>query len=120
VGYLIGPKRAKQMSFVTGNRISGTTAVEWGWANYAVPAEKLETSVRELGLAIAKTPASLLRMKKLAINRAMELQGFRTLALMGAETNTVSHETDAVAAMQALARDHGLKEAIRRFNAGEF
>jgi enoyl-CoA hydratase len=117
--YLVGPKRAKQMSFVAGERISGETAVEWGWANYAVPAEELERSVEELAERIAMTPSSMLRMKKLSNNRAMELQGFRTMALMGAETNTVVHETEAVRGFQALVRENGLKEAIRRFQAGE-
>jgi enoyl-CoA hydratase/carnithine racemase len=113
---LVGPKRAKQMSFAAGHRISGDTAVNWGWANYAVEADDLEDSVRDLALEIARTPVELLRLKKIAVNRAMDLQGFRTLALMGAETNTIAHGTEAVKALQALSRDHGLKEAIRRFN----
>jgi enoyl-CoA hydratase/carnithine racemase len=117
--FLVGPKRAKQMSFVAGEQISGTTAVEWGWANYAVPAEQLHESVAELARRIAMTPSSMLRMKKLSNNRAMELQGFRTMATMGAETNTVVHETEAVRGFQALIRENGLKEAIRRFQAGE-
>ena len=117
--YLVGPKRAKQMSFVAGERISGATAVDWGWANYAVPADELTESVAELAARIAMTPSSMLRMKKLSNNRAMELQGFRTMALMGAETNTVVHETEAVRGFQGMIREHGLKEAIRRFEAGE-
>jgi enoyl-CoA hydratase len=84
-----------------------------------VPAEELQESVAELARRIAMTPSSMLRMKKLSNNRAMELQGFRTMATMGAETNTVVHETEAVRAFQALIRENGLKEAIRRFQAGE-
>ena len=117
--FLVGPKRAKQMSFVAGEQISGATAAEWGWANYAVPAERLQDAVAELAARIAMTPSSMLRMKKLSNNRAMELQGFRTMAMMGAETNTVVHETDAVRGFQASIREHGLKEAIRRFQSGE-
>jgi enoyl-CoA hydratase/carnithine racemase len=117
--FLVGPKRAKQMSFVAGERISGATAAEWGWANYAVPAERLEEEVGELARRIARTPSSMLRMKKLSNNRALELQGFRTMATMGAETNTIVHETDAVRGFQGSIREHGLKEAIRRFEAAE-
>lgn len=116
---LVGPKRAKHMSFVANNRISGATAAEWGWANFAVPPDQLESRVRELALEIAKTPSSLLRMKKLAVNRVMELQGFRTAAFMGADTDALLHETTAVRATQESIREHGLKETIRRFDAGE-
>lgn len=115
--YSVGVKRAKQMSFVAGERISGATAAEWGWANYAVPAEELEESVAELAARIARTPARILRMKKLANNRALEMQGFRTIALIGADSNTVAHESEAVKGFQASIREHGLKEAIRRFEA---
>src|ERR1700682_14241 len=31
-GPLVRPKRAKQMSFVAGSKISGKTASDWGWA----------------------------------------------------------------------------------------
>jgi enoyl-CoA hydratase len=117
--FLVGPKRAKQMSFVAGHRISGATAAEWGWANVAVPAADLEARTRELALAIAKTPASVLRMKKLAINRVSELQGFRMAAMMGTETDVLVHETDAVETMKQALQELGLKETIRRFEAGE-
>ena len=117
--FLIGARRAKHLSFVAGQRISGATAVEWGWANLAVPASELEERTRELALAIARTPASVLRMKKVAINRVSELQGFRMAALMGTETDVLIHETDAVESMKRAIQEHGLKETIRRFEAGE-
>jgi len=117
--FLIGPKRAKQMSFVAGHRISGTTAAAWGWANFAVPASELEREVRELAHAIARTPPSVLRMKKVAINRVLDLQGFRMAAFMGTESDVIVHETDAVESIKDAVQEHGLKEAIRRFEAGE-
>ena len=117
--FLVGPKRAKQMSFIAGERISGATAADWGWANLAVPAGELEARVREIALAIARTPPSVLRMKKVAINRVAELQGFRVAALMGTETDVLIHETDDVERIKRTLQDVGLKEAIRRFEAGE-
>ena len=117
--YMVGPKRAKQMSFVAGERISGTTAAEWGWANYAVPAERLDEEVADLAARIARTPANLLRIKKLSNNRALEMQGFRTMATLGADANAVAHESGAVKGFQDSIRAHGLKGAIERFEAGE-
>ncbi|TMC12772.1 MAG: enoyl-CoA hydratase/isomerase family protein [Chloroflexi bacterium] len=112
---LVGPKRAKQMSFVAGSRISGQTASDWGWANYAVPAAELEANVRELAVGIARIPASTLRMKKMAINRVADVMGFRTTVAMGAETDALLHYSAEVRALAALIQEHGLKAAIARF-----
>jgi hypothetical protein len=84
-----------------------------------VSASELEREVRELALAIARTPPSVLRMKKVAINRVLDLQGFRMAAFMGTESDVIVHETDAVASIKDTVQQHGLKEAIRRFEAGE-
>jgi len=117
--WLVGPKRAKQMAFTAGSSISGRTAVEWGWANYSVPADELMQNVEELANNIARTPASILRMKKYAVNRIADLQGFRTSISYGAETDALLHAANAVKFLSQGIRDHGLKEAIRLFEIGE-
>jgi enoyl-CoA hydratase/carnithine racemase len=116
---LVGPKRAKQMSFVAGSKISGKTASDWGWANYAVPASELEENVRQLAWSIARIPARTLRMKKLAINRVADVMGFRTAVPMGAETDALLHYSGAVRELMESIQEHGLKEAIARFNSAE-
>lgn len=115
--FQVGPQRAKELSFVPGRRIDGRTAYEWGFANAAVPATDLEKHVREMALSIAKTPASVLRMKKLAINRVQEMNGFLTVAGMGADTDALIHTTPDVAELQELVKEIGLKETISRFRS---
>lgn len=115
----VGPKRAKQMSFVPASKISGTTAAEWGWANYAVPEDELFDDVRRLAQEISKVPAPILRMKKMAINRVADIMGFRTTATLGAETDALLHYSSSVTALADMIRESGLKGAIERFNAGE-
>lgn len=115
---LVGPKRAKQMSFVAGSRISGKTASDWGWANYAVPAAELAENVRQLALSISRIPASTLRMKKMAINRVADAMGFRNIVPMGAETDALLHYSAEVKALADLIQQHGLKGAIARFTDG--
>jgi enoyl-CoA hydratase len=115
----IGPKRAKQMSFVPNSRISGRTAADWGWANYAVPASELHDNVRALARQISKIPPRILRMKKMAINRVWDTMGFRQIALMGPETDALLHFTAEAQKMNKVLRQYGLKEAVRRFNSGE-
>ncbi|MDP9459962.1 MAG: enoyl-CoA hydratase-related protein [Actinomycetota bacterium] len=117
--FRVGPQRAKEMSFVPGRRIDGRTAVDWGFANTAVPAAQLESYVRDLALSIATVPAPVLQMKKLAVNRVQEIQGFLTIAGFGADTDALIHTTSDVAEIQDLVRDVGIKEAIRRFSGAQ-
>ncbi len=116
--FRVGANRAKLLSFIPGRRITGVEAAEWGWAIEAVPSEDLTEHVRRLAHDIAKTPAHVLRMKKVAINRVLELQGFRAAAAMGAETDVVVHNTHAVNTVKTALEADGLKETLRRFQAG--
>ena len=102
-----------------GRRIDGRTAVEWGFANTAVPPSELESYVRALALSIATVPAPVLQMKKLAVNRVQEIQGFLTIAGFGADTDASIHTTSDVSDTQALVRDVGIKVAIRRFSGSQ-
>ena len=113
--HLVGPKRAKLVSFDAGHRISGKVAAEWGWATRSVPPEQLEEHVAALATSIARTPGSVLRMKKEAINRVIELQGFLTYARMGAETDALLHHTPEIREIQNWIKDIGLRGAIDRF-----
>lgn len=113
--HLVGPKRAKLLSFDAGHRITGRTAAEWGWASMSVPENEFDDRVEALARSIARTPANVLRMKKEAINRAAELHGLLTYARMGAETDALLHQTDEVRTVQGWIQDMGLKAAIERF-----
>lgn len=117
--WLVGPKRAKQMSFMSGSSISGETAAQWGWANYAVPEDQLWDEVRRVAADIARTPGPILQMKKYAVNRVLDMQGFRSSVQLGAETDALLHASDAVHALSQLIKDNGLKKAIEIFEAGE-
>lgn len=110
--WLIGPKKAKEMSFIAGSEMSGAEAQSWGWANRAVPASELDAVTKQMARAIARTPADLLRIKKLAINRVMDVQGFRTVAMFGAEWDSIAHYSAGAAEMAAKIKEHGLKGAI--------
>lgn len=114
--HLVGPKRAKLVSFDAGHQISGKTAVEWGWATHSVPPEEFEQHIEDLAKSIARTPANVLRMKKEALNRAVELQGLLTYARMGAETDALLHQSAEVKEVQSWIKDMGLRAAIEKFN----
>lgn len=113
----VGVKRAKQMSFEAGSKISGTRASEWGWANYAVPAEQLMEVAGAQAKRIARTPSPVLRLKKMSLNRAADLAGFRNTVLLGAETDALLHLSEPVQEMRADIRSLGLKAAIQKFKS---
>lgn len=110
--WLIGPKKAKELSFIAGSRLSGTEAAALGWANHAVPAGTALARAEELATDIAKMPPDLLRIKKLALNRHMEQRGFREALLQGAEWDALAHTAEGTHVMTAKIAELGLKGAI--------
>lgn len=113
----VGGQRAKLMSMDAGRRITGDEAEKWGWAAAAVPADQLHDYVRHTAHSIARTPGTLLRLKKEAVNRAVELEGVLTYARMGAETDALLHLTPEVIHTQSRIKELGLKGAIAEFNS---
>ncbi len=112
---LVGPKRAKELAFVAGNSIDGPTAVEWGWANHSVPADKLLETVAALAARIAQVPSDVLRIKKLSINRSAEAQGFRDALAHVAEMDALLHLAPSVLALKKRVSDVGLKDVIAEY-----
>ena len=117
--WLIGPKRAKEMSYTVGAQIDGKTASDWGWANRAVPAAELESTVREMATKMANLPSKFLQLKKSSINRQMDIKGFSVAIRTGAEMDALLHYTDTVDVMRAQIREQGLRGAIEAFNSGK-
>lgn len=114
--HLVGAKRAKLMSFDAGRKITGKKANEWGWAAESFPPEDFDEEVRSTAHSIARTPLSLLKLKKEAVNRAAETSGLLSYARMGAETDALLHLTPEIAEYQSWIKDSGIKAAIKRFN----
>jgi enoyl-CoA hydratase/carnithine racemase len=117
--HLVGPKRAKQLFLVPGGTIDGATAVDWGWANYAVEAARLFDEALDMATRMSRMPADVLRVRKQAINRMVELAGFREGIRAGAQTDALLHQSPSIKRLRAAIGELGLKEAMRRFQAGE-
>lgn len=112
---LVGPKRAKELAFVCGNSIDGPTAVAWGLANHSVPAERLVAAVESLAERIAKTPADVLRIQKLAVSRTCEWM--RQSTRIAAEMDALAHQSEQVRDVRRHAAQVGLKEAIATYRS---
>lgn len=112
---LVGHKRAKEFAFLPGNTIDGLTAVDWGWANHCVAADKLVEACESLAARMALVPPDVLCGKKRSINQAAEAAGFRQ-ALSGiAEMDALLHVVPDVVAVRDRIRDEGLKAVIDHY-----
>ena len=111
--WMIGPHRTKYLAFLPGSRISGKEAEAMGFATRAFPAESLEKETYEYARRVTKVPAQKLRLEKLAINRAMDIQGFRTAVLAGAEFDAIFHFGPGNEEIRAVQKERGLRGAIQ-------
>lgn len=111
----VGGRRAKEFAFLPGNSIDGKTAVEWGWANAAVPAENLIACVEELAARIALVPPGVLAGKKRSINRAMEAAGWDQGLSAIAESDAILHLEPEVQEIRKMLATKGLKETVAVF-----
>jgi len=108
----VGAKRAKEFAFLPGNSIDGPAAVEWGWANHCVPADRLIAATEALAARIALVPPDVLQVKKLSINRAAEAAGFRTATSGIAEMDSLLHLAPSVLAIRERMANEGLKAVL--------
>jgi enoyl-CoA hydratase len=113
--WFVEPRLAKQMSFIAGSTMTGRRAYEAGYANLIFPADELAAGVREIADQIALMAPELLRIKKLAINRIMEMQGFRTAVNFGAEWDAIAHASPSVTEVRKWLREMGIKGAIEKY-----
>jgi enoyl-CoA hydratase len=116
---LIGQRRAKEISYVIGSRVTGREAADWGYANFAVPEEALERETQLLARRIAKAPRNVLEIRKAAITRASMGLSFRDALLAGVEWDAIAHADPAVRTMRRLVREHGMKAMIDAFESSD-
>lgn len=117
--WLVGPKKAKEMFFPTGEMITGAEAVEWGLFNRSVPAEDLDAAVADYVAKVARTPKEIIALQKQSANRIQEIQGFREAMMQSIEVDAIAHASKPVRAINEHIRSHGLRDALRAFQAGE-
>jgi enoyl-CoA hydratase len=111
--WMVGPHRTKYLAFLPGSRISGKEAEAMGFATRAFPATTLEQETYDYARRVIKVPAQKLRLEKIAINRAMDLRGFRTTVLAGAEFDAIFHFGPGNDEIRQVQKERGLKGAIQ-------
>lgn len=112
----IGPQRAKMLDLTAGSRISGEEAAQYGFVAKCFDGDKLEEETLKIARGIAKTPLDVLKLKKKAHNRILELQGFRNSLMFGPEQDAIIHTAEGIKLMYKKIEEIGLKETIKWFN----
>lgn len=111
----IGMRKAKELSFIAGNGMTGVEAKELGWANKAVPRGTVTEEAIKLATRVAKTPLDLLYLKKQALNRVHERQGFVETLRAGADWDAISHAASSIDDVKGVIREKGFKGAIQHY-----
>ena len=103
--YRLGLERAKRL-LLTGDALDGRTAVEWGLASEAVPADELDEAALALARRVALLPSNQLHMMKLLVNQAYEQMGLRVTQLIGTLLDgSARHTPEGVAFTRAALED---------------
>lgn len=113
--WLVGARKAKELLLTGADRIEAAEALRIGLVNRVVPRERLEEETIELARQIALVDPVAVAMTKRAINRSLEVAGFREALKSGAHLDAII-EAAEVPERQEFNRirdERGLKEAIR-------
>jgi len=110
IGY--PPARAKRL-LLTGDSIDGATALEWGLATEAAPADGLDDAFESLLERVARLPINQLVMHKLLVNQALYSQGLQATQVLGTVLDGIARHTPEGYAFQQRAAEAGFKQAVR-------
>ena len=108
----IGPARAKRL-LLTGDSITGSTAVEWGLATEAAPAAELDARFEALLERVARLPINQLVMHKLLVNQAVASQGLASTQVLGTFFDGIARHTAEGHEFVRRAAESGFKQAVR-------
>jgi len=113
--WIVGMRRAMEL-MLTGDHMSGTEAVECGFANRAFAETELEENVLRLAERVAMTPSDLQQINKRAVHRQMDAMGIRAAIRAGTEMQQLATYTETTQAHLAEIRK-GLTAALSKRDA---
>ena len=108
---LMGPRKSKEY-FFTGDSMTAQEALDWHLINRVYPRERLEEETLAYARRVAMVSVELLALHKAAVNRYLEVTGFRAAEQSSADIDVIAHNTEAVKAWAQMQRTMGLKGAL--------
>jgi enoyl-CoA hydratase len=110
--WLLGMRAAMEM-MVTGDSISGTKAVELGWANRAFPEPDLDEEVLAVAKRIALLPPDIVQLNKRTVHRAMDHMGLRQSIRAGTDICALGIHQESFEVFLDEMRTQGLTAALQ-------
>lgn len=107
--WAMGMRQAKDLLF-TGRRMSAKEGFDIGMVNRLVSRGELEAKTLELAQQVAKAPPFAMKVLKRSLNRAWDIQGFRSSLQAHFDTHQLAHASEEFKRV----RDQGLANAIQR------
>ncbi|MEO6043004.1 MAG: enoyl-CoA hydratase-related protein [Tepidiformaceae bacterium] len=104
-------KKARELLY-TGDSVTGVEAVELGWANRAVPIDRLSEVTEAFAERIANVDGPMLQMTKRQVNRVYEIMGIRTSMAVGGDLQELGRARPGGEKFGSIAREKGLKAAL--------
>ncbi len=95
--WIVGLRRAMEL-MLTGDHMTGTEAVECGFANRSFAEADLEDAVLSIAERVAKTPSDLQQINKRAVHRQMDAMGIRAAIRAGTEMQQLATYTETTRA----------------------
>jgi enoyl-CoA hydratase len=108
---LMGPRKSKEY-FFTGDSMTAQEALDWHLINRVYPKEKLEEETLNYARRVALVSIELLTLHKAAVNRYLEVTGFRAAEQSSADIDVIAHMTDTVKDWVKAQQTMGLKGAL--------
>jgi len=111
--FVLGQKKTNELLF-TGGLIDAEEALRHGLVNRVVAVEELDAAVDELAAKIAPTPLPVLRLTKLALQRAYEAMGLRAAVDANLYLSSILNAADLPEQREfdRIAREQGLRAAL--------
>lgn len=108
---LMGPRKAKEYLF-TGDLLGAKEALEWHLVNRVYPLSQLHSETLAYARRVAQVPLELLALHKAAVNRYLEVAGFRAMEQSAADLDCIAHQTEAAKEFRKKVREKGLQAAL--------
>ena len=112
--FIVGQRKAREL-LLTGDAVDAAEAHRIGLVNRVVSGDELEGEVEALVARIAPTPLEVLRLTKIALNRAAEAMGVQEAVNANLELSSILNAAAAPEQVEfdRIVRERGLKEALR-------
>ena len=113
--WLVGARKAKELLLTGQDRIGAEEALRIGLVNRVVPRDRLEEETLALATEMASLDPVALTLTKKAINRSLEVAGFREALWANVDLDAVieASEVPERKEFNRIRREQGLKAAIR-------